>query len=394
MLRKRSEKMKTLYIHIGTSKTGTTSLQHFCTENAALFQKQDYDYSIFPRKFKGINIMRNGHFLSYRAYNKDESRNLAEEEKLFREGMDFVLDKFKNANNVILSDEGIWSVVFKSDKPDLWEKIKREADKQGYQIKVIVYFRRQDGLADSWWNQKIKVGKRLYSTVSWEEYSKNPAKPELNYYGPLKYIEKYVGKENIIVRRFGKPYFKNGSLFEDFIDALGMEYDKNFIISEGQRNISLLGNAHEIKRIINDLPDLSDADNTFFRRITVSMSQQRPELKAETMFSSEEALDFMEKYREDNRKIMREYFNENADLFEMEFSNNKKWVLDHTEMEKDIVRFIGEVAIQLRKENKELRKNIKELGHELSKQDTIIRDLQKKIDNPLKTAIFSIKKKN
>ena len=31
--------MKTLYIHIGTSKTGTTSLQHFCTENEKLFEE-------------------------------------------------------------------------------------------------------------------------------------------------------------------------------------------------------------------------------------------------------------------------------------------------------------------------------------------------------------------
>ena len=50
--------MKTLYIHIGTPKTGTTSLQHFCTENAKLFEEQGYCYPIFPHKFKYINIMR------------------------------------------------------------------------------------------------------------------------------------------------------------------------------------------------------------------------------------------------------------------------------------------------------------------------------------------------
>lgn len=38
--------MKTLYIHIGTSKTGTTSLQHFCTENEKLFEEQRYMYPI------------------------------------------------------------------------------------------------------------------------------------------------------------------------------------------------------------------------------------------------------------------------------------------------------------------------------------------------------------
>ncbi len=267
--------MKTLYFHIGTSKTGTTSIQHFCTENAEIFEKKGYSYPIFPHKFKYTNIMRNAHFLAHRAYNEDDSRNLLEEEQYFRQGMDFVLDSFKKADNVILSDEGIWSVIFKGEKPELLNKIMKEASEHNYAVKVIVYLRRQDGMADSWWNQKIKVGGRLFSTISWEEYVKNPVNPEMNYYRPLKLVEEAVGKENMIVRRFGRKYFKNGSLFEDFVDALGMEYSSRFIVSEGQKNISLLGNAHEIKRVLNTLPELSNADNTFFRRITVLSSAKK-----------------------------------------------------------------------------------------------------------------------
>ena len=111
------------------------------------------------------------------------------------------------------------------------------------------------------------------------------------------------------------------------MDALGIKYDGRFVVSEGQRNISLLGNAHEIKRVLNSLPDLSDRNNTFFRKIVVGMSEQRPDLKSETMFSAEEALEFMEKYREDNRKVMREYFGKDEDLFDMDFSKNKNGCL-------------------------------------------------------------------
>ncbi|HJC32305.1 MAG TPA: hypothetical protein H9934_09270 [Candidatus Anaerobutyricum faecale] len=385
--------MKTLYLHIGTSKTGTTSLQHFCVENAEILERQNYSYPVFPHKFKYVNIMRNGHFLAHRAYEEGEKRNFLEEEQYFRQGMDFVLDHFRKTDNIILSDEGIWSVVFKGDKPDLWEKIKKEADEHGYGVKIIVYLRRQDGLAESWWNQKVKAGKRLYSTVPWEEYSRNPAKPELNYYGPLRNIEKVFGKENMTVRRFGKKYFKNGSLFEDFMDALGIKYDGRFVVSEGQRNISLLGNAHEIKRVLNSLPDLSDRNNTFFRKIVVGMSEQRPDLKSETMFSAEEALEFMEKYREDNRKVMREYFGKDEDLFDMDFSKNKKWVPDHTEMEKDIILFMGNAIVELRKENRELKKDMDVMEKELSEQRKILKDLQARSGNPVKAVLSSVKKK-
>ena len=172
-----------------------------------------------------------------------------------------------------------------------------------------------------------------------------------------------------------------------------MKYSSRFVISEGQRNVSLVGNAHEIKRILNAIPDLSDQNNTFFRRIVIAMSEQRADLKSETMFSAEEALEFMEQYREGNRKIMQEYFGKDEDLFDMDFSKNKKWVLDHKEMEKDIIRFMGRAIIELRRENKELKKRVKATEIELSEQREMIRDIQAKLDNPVKTMLSSIKKK-
>ncbi|OUQ67022.1 hypothetical protein B5E53_09540 [Eubacterium sp. An11] len=385
--------MKTLYIHIGTPKTGTTSLQHFCTENAKLFEEQGYCYPIFPHKFKYINIMRNGFFLSYKGYDENKNRNQMEEAKFFRQGMDFILDNFQKFDNIILSDEAIWNVVFKRGKTDLWERLKKEADEHDYVIKVVVYLRRQDSLATSWWNQKIKIGKRVYSKDSWENFVKDPTKFELEYYDSLKFIEKFVEKENIIVRRFGRQYFKNGSIFEDFIDAVGMRYSSHFVISEGQRNVSLVGNTHEIKRILNTIPDLRDQDNKFFRSIVIDMSEQRPDLKKETMFSPEEALKFMEQYREGNRKIMKEYFGKDEDLFDMDFSKNQKWVLDYKEMEKDIIQFMGRAIIELRKENKDLKKRVKETERELSEQKEILKNIQVQLDNPLKTVFSFVRKK-
>lgn len=385
--------MKTLYIHIGTPKTGTTSLQHFCTENAKLFEEQGYCYPIFPHKFKYINIMRNGFFLSYRGYDENKNRNQMEEAKFFRQGMDFILDNFQKFDNIILSDEAIWNVVFKRGKTDLWERLKKEADEHDYVIKVVVYLRRQDSLATSWWNQKIKIGKRVYSKDSWENFVKDPTKFELEYYDSLKFIERFVEKENIIVRRFGRQYFKNGSIFEDFIDAVGMRYSSHFVISEGQRNVSLVGNTHEIKRILNTIPDLRDQDNKFFRSIVIDMSEQRPDLKKETMFSPEEALKFMEQYREGNRKIMKEYFGKDEDLFDMDFSKNQKWVLDYKEMEKDIIQFMGRAIIELRKENKDLKKRVKETERELSEQKEILKNIQVQLDNPLKTVFSFVRKK-
>ena len=122
------------------------------------------------------------------------------------------------------------------------------------------------------------------------------------------------------------------------------------------------------------------------------MSEQRPDLKSETMFSSEEALEFMEQYRESNRKIMQEYFGKDEDLFDMDFSGNKKWVLDHTEMEKDIILFMGRAIVELREENKELKTRMGEMEKEMVRNKKVLKELQEKKTNPLKSFLSSAKK--
>lgn len=359
--------MKTLYIHIGTPKTATTSLQHFCDENESILEEQSYCYPIFPHKFKGVSITRNGSFLGYVSSNKKGKRNQLEEEKLFRQGMDMVLDNFKKFDNVILSEEATWSAAFRRGKPYIWERLHQEAQEHGYEIKIIVYLRRQDSLADSWWKQKVKVGRRIYSTSTWEEFVSDPSQLEFDYYDAIKKIEAVFGKDNIIIRRFGKQYFKNGSIYEDFMEALGVKYSSQFVITEGKRNNSLFGNSHEIKRVLNKL-GMNKHDRLFFKRIVREISDNHTDLKGETMFSSEEALEFMEQYREGNRKLMQEYFGKDEDLFDMDFSKNKKWVLNNTEMERDIITLIGHVTVQLRQENRELQNRLSVLEKEISEQ--------------------------
>lgn len=382
--------MKTLYIHIGTPKTATTSLQHFCDENEKILEEQGYCYPIFPHKFKGVSITRNGSFLGWVSSSKKDKRNKLEEEKYFRQGMDMVLENFRKFDNVILSEEATWSAAFRRGKPYIWEQIRQEAEEHGYGVKIIVYLRRQDSLADSWWKQKVKVGRRIYSTSSWEEFVSDPSQLEFDYYGAIKKIEAVLGKENIIIRRFGKQYFKNGSIYEDFMEALGVRYDSRFVISEGKRNNSLFGNSHEIKRILNML-NMNKHDRLFFKRIVREISDNHTDLKGETMFSAEEARQFMEKYREGNRKLMQEYFGKDEDLFDMDFSKNKKWVLDHTEMEQDIISLIGRVTVQLRQENRELQTQIQDMKKELA-------ECKKKLDakpsggrNPLRSVLSGLK---
>ena len=87
-------------------------------------------------------------------------------------------------------------------------RLKEEAEEAGYNIKIIVYLRRQDDFLLSWYNQIIKHNITSKNTLTWEEYFDNYNKYiKLDYFNCLKKLEHIFGKENIIARRFDKNYF-------------------------------------------------------------------------------------------------------------------------------------------------------------------------------------------
>ena len=55
--------MKTLYLHIGTTKTATTSIQRFLEENKDVLQKYGYCFPDSLHVYPRANKRRNAHFL-------------------------------------------------------------------------------------------------------------------------------------------------------------------------------------------------------------------------------------------------------------------------------------------------------------------------------------------
>ena len=73
--------MKTLYLHIGTSKTGTSAIQIFCKDNQETLKKQGYYYPIFDFKYFNVKKVRNAHFRLGEPRRKREERNFDAEEQ-------------------------------------------------------------------------------------------------------------------------------------------------------------------------------------------------------------------------------------------------------------------------------------------------------------------------
>lgn len=356
---------KTLYLHIGTPKTATTAIQHFCRDNREAFHKYGYEYPMFEFEYANVGTWRNGHFLLGNINQAQGNRDFEAEERVFREAFGQIQEGFETYDSIILSDEGVWNHGFKFNSM-CWDRLQRELEKDMFTVKVIVYLRRQDEFVYSWWNQIVKTGLRKTSVITWEEMTRRLPVVQLDYYGTLEKIAGIVGKENIIVRRFDRSRFAGQMIQADFLQAVGLEFSEKYQIQEEAANISLTKNCSEIKRILNSLPQLDQKGNDFFRAQLREFSLQSGEDKKYGMMSRQELKEFMSKYEEGNRRIAREYLGGEERLFEEDYQVEEKWNPRNLDMIEDIVKLFGASTLSLMKKNEELECQMSDLKNKLN----------------------------
>lgn len=339
--------MPTLYIHMGTPKTATTSIQMFFVENQEHFREKGYSYPLLDFVYPHVAHRRNGHFLVGRVFNPDKTENVEMEQELWERGLAMIHGEFEKYPNVILSDENIWHASLGS-KFEFWEKIKADAAEHGYDIKVIVYLRRQDGLAISWLSQQVKEGWNTNACIKWTSFKKKTRKIVLNYYNHLEKIAAVIGKENIIVRVFERGKFKgNGNtIFSDFLEAVGLEYKDEYQITEAEANKSLTGNSQEIMRIVNSvLPD-NPRVVAFMRNAAMACEELKDPENNFTMFSKEELTAFLKRYEKCNESIAKEYLHQDEPLFDTKIKEGECWTPENRFMYEDIIRYFADVVVR------------------------------------------------
>ena len=364
--------MKTLYVHIGTPKTGTKSIQSFCWENRQVLEKSGCCYPDLSALCPQCVPIKNGHFLLEQEEEREEGCGMP---TAYTCGLAQVRKLFSSFDNVVLSDEGIYRETYRR-RASLWQELKDEGERAGFSVKIIVYLRRQDMFLESLWNQHIKMKKVSTSEQSWEEFmSAMPKSLQLDYYEKLESIASVLGRDHVIVRRFESDTFFGGSIYADFLQAIGMELTEEYDISREKRNTSLQGNTHEIMRTLNGVSEFSQEELAFMRRILRTVGEISQEQYQFSMFSPKECRRLLGRYRKSNRQVAEKYLGEHGtDLFHHTISDLPKWTADNPYMQQDVIRFLAMGMITLRKRNKQLRRKYRKLKERVDNIDMFLFD--------------------
>ena len=257
-------------------------------------------------------------------------------------------------------------------------RLKEAAEEAGYNIKIIVYLRRQDDFLLSWYNQIIKHNITSKNTLTWEEYFDNYNKYiKLDYFNCLKKLEHIFGTENIIARRFDKNYFKNSSLIPDFLDIFEIEADSGFQEDKNPDfNRKISENACEIKRIINGTTQMTVDETRKFEWILRKISPVSEKNYPCSMLSKEDANNIMKLYELSNCKIVKRYIKDGQPLFNIEKNRKEKWKKNNIYMADDIIRFSCMSTLCT--------------IHMIEERDTEINNIKKFIEHPFRSIFKKI----
>jgi hypothetical protein len=251
-------------IHIGTEKTGTTSLQEYLLLNESLLEKND----IYLSQSSGLpnnrslvayamNYCSMDDFFCHRNIKSGSEKNRFDEEFLvnFHKEMKTLLNK---AKIVIFSSEH-----FSSRLTSIEEIAKLKSLLAIYfdTFKVVCYLRPQFDLAVSHYSTALRIGEPR----SVLEYIHQECQLDNYYYDYPTMINLWCcvfNEESLYLRSFDKKLLKNNSLYDDFFHTINILnfLDPNVSLPRN-KNASLNGIGQRLLMHYNCLPHRIDLKN-------------------------------------------------------------------------------------------------------------------------------------
>jgi hypothetical protein len=220
--------MKTIILHIGQTKTATTSVQTFLADNRSKLAGLGVLYPEVPPDHPAKHQHR---FLVESLHSAPKHAEAA---------WDFLLQTVAESQHprVLISEEVFWHLheAQPARRRVALEWMHRKME--GHALRIVVYLRRQDAWVESWHNQLAKTDVSAMSALGLDDFVL--AQQQLGMLDYAHILEDWAtvfGIENIAVREFRDDLLLHGDAVADFMHhALGLDSLSEFgPVGEHQR---------------------------------------------------------------------------------------------------------------------------------------------------------------
>lgn len=230
-------------LHIGTGKTGTTSIQHLLNVNRAELVRRGILYPRSPGRTRhlkwGLSFRSEAELDEMPAWHTLRAQSPVRFRRRFHRRL---LEEIEEArpSRVVFSDEALYTL------PDAaLGRLSEFLTAHFGPVHVIAYLRRQDDHLVSYYQQQVKVGE----TRRLAQFAADPGYP-YDYEQRLGDLCAVLRPSSVTVRRFERSRFPGGRLEADFLRAAGIDSD-GLDIGQVARNESLAATSVEFLRLYN-----------------------------------------------------------------------------------------------------------------------------------------------
>lgn len=289
---------KTIYIHIGPHKTGTSSLQHFLFRFRRRLLAEGV---LFPAE--NLQGLKSQHRLAFalrgsRDHRNDDIPNAdAEIANIHRQ------IETSDAPIAILSSEAFFAI-----KPGAIKRLRHELS--AHDVKIVFYARRQDEAFVSTFAQRVKAPRSnhvapIHDALAAPDEFAN----DLALYDCAKRWGKHFGDANIIMRLYAEA----GDVREDFMGVIGREDLRAFVRKKSVDNVNVSPSleALEYLRAFKVFEADRKIRGLALTRLTSHFAATGR--KPIELLSSADRRHLLEYFREDNERLFAEFLGrENA----------------------------------------------------------------------------------
>jgi hypothetical protein len=282
-----------LIVHIGAGKTGSSSLQRYLSSNA---QQLAENGILIP----GIEMTTNSEVRRLHAQffetllPIDETRRILFYNKI-RDLVTFACHPDNDLSAIVISGENLIN-------PIGFHQLFKGLD-EIVSLQIVAYIRRQDDYIISAWKQWYNKENTDFASFLRQVVGKLG-----NWKDFLAPWEEAVGKDRIVLRRYGKEQLIGGEIVQDFMAVMNLSQQGCQDVPRSNRSYS-----EALVRLGSHVPDLfADAhDNRFFSAMYYAAGESALDnRRGSSLLSLEERLAVMRAYEESNEDLKQRYFPE------------------------------------------------------------------------------------
>lgn len=329
-------------MHIGTEKTGSTTIQAFLHENRESLQQQGIAYLKSPglrnqRKLAvySMDKKRSDNYIVKHHLQEKKARNLWR--KKFRQELDAEIAALPGSiHTIVFSSEHLHSRL---DTDDEIKRLYRLLNRNFTECKVVVYLRRQDQVAISLHSTKL-----LYGAIPSSIFPPRalPGHHYFDYYGLIRRWSNVFGIDHVHIRIFEREKLRGKSLLTDFAYSASIE-ELDTLVYPQKQNEKLSRNAQEhLLRFNRKYPRFrrfpKKSLNTFNDKLRELMLKRLGDFDhgPPLLPPRDECIDFYSIFRDSNHLVANEYLGSQK-LFTEDFSMYPA-VVEHPSPERKEIR--------------------------------------------------------